>query len=151
MARTLSLPRYSLAVVTASASVMAVTLFVSSAQAAGRPLETELTGAEEVPGPGDPDGSGTARLTVNPGQGEICYSLEVSEIAPAVAAHIHVGPPGVAGPVVVPLVPPSDGASDACATVDRNLALAIIRTPADYYVNVHNADFPAGALRGQLG
>ncbi len=142
--------RYSLAVVTASASAMALTLFVQPAQAAGRPLETELTGAAEVPGPGDPDGSGTASLTVNPGLGQICYSVEVSGIAPATAAHIHVGTAVEAGPVVVPLAPPTDGASDACAAVDRELALAILQDPAAYYVNVHNAEYPAGALRGQL-
>jgi hypothetical protein len=34
--------------------------------------------------------------------------------------------------------------------VDRELALAILKHPAAYYVNVHNADFPAGAARGQL-
>jgi hypothetical protein len=51
---------------------------------------------------------------------------------------------------VVPLEPPSDGASDACAAVERELALAILHDPANYYVNVHNAEFPAGALRGQL-
>ena len=63
---------------------------------------------------GDPDGTGTARLRVNPGQGEICYELMVSGIAPAVAAHIHEAPAGAAGPVVVPLAAPSDGSSEAC-------------------------------------
>ena len=63
------------------------------------------------------------------------------------------GPPlvaGVAGPVVVPLAPPTDGSASACVEVDRELALAILKHPADYYVNVHNAEFPAGAARGQL-
>ena len=117
----------------------------------GRPFSTTLTGAAEVPGPGDPDGSGTATLTINPGQGEICYTLTVEGIAPARAAHIHVGTATQAGPVVVGLMPPTSGESSACATVDRGLAKAILKHPENYYVNVHTADFPAGALRGQLG
>ncbi|SRR6266508_4825366 len=60
-------------------------------------LSTTLLGANEVPGPGDPDGTGTAVLRLNAGQEQICYTLEVSRIAPATAAHIHVAPVGVAG------------------------------------------------------
>ena len=117
----------------------------------GRPLSTDMSGANEVPGPGDPDGAGSASLRLNPGQGQICFELEVTGIAPATAAHIHVGPAGVAGPVVVGLTPPTAGQSSGCAEVDRELVLAIIHDAANYYVNVHNADFPAGAVRGQLG
>lgn len=116
----------------------------------GRPLTTTLTGAAEVPGPGDLDGSGTATLRLNPGQGEICYELDVAGIAPARAAHIHVGTADVAGPVVVHLAAPTSGSSSACAAADRDLIRAIIQNPEQYYVNVHNAEFPAGALRGQL-
>jgi CHRD domain len=124
----------------------------ASAAEAGRPFSTNLTGAAEVPGPGDPDGSGTAALTVNPGQRQICYTLTVERVATITAAHIHVGTADVAGPVVVPLVPPDpiSGTSSACAEVERELALAIIQNPANYYVNVHNFEYPAGALRGQL-
>jgi len=119
--------------------------------AGGQPFTTALEGAQEVPGPGDPDGSGHALITVNRGLSEVCWWLSVEGIAPATAAHIHIGAAGVAGPVVVPLTPPTDGTSDGCATVDRTLAKAIAKDPAMYYVNVHNEDFPAGALRGQLG
>jgi hypothetical protein len=139
-----------LPLVAAAAAAVALTV-PATASAGGRPLHTELTGAAEVPGPGDPDGSGTAHVWVNPGQSEVCYELEVSGIDPAVAAHIHHAPVGVAGPVVVPLAAPTSGSSSACADVDRDLALAILKSPADYYVNVHNPAFPAGALRGQLG
>ena len=121
-----------------------------SADNGGRPLSATLTGAAERPGPGDPDGSGTATLRVNPGQREICYELTVADIATATAAHIHVAPATEPGPVVVPLAAPSDGSSSACADVDRDLAKAIIKNPQDYYVNVHNAAFPGGAVRGQL-
>ena len=113
-------------------------------------LTTTLTGAEEVPGPGDPDGTGFAAVTVNPGQGLVCYELSVSGIAPATGAHIHEVPPGVAGPVVVPLEAPSDGSSGGCIDVGRALAKDILKDPADYYVNVHNEEYEAGALRGQL-
>ena len=117
----------------------------------GRLLTTTLTGAEEVPVPGDPDGTGFAAVTVNPGQRQVCYELSVSGIAPAMAAHIHEAPPGVAGPVVVPLSEvPSDGFSSGCKQVGRDLAKDILKNPADYYVNIHNAAFPDGALRGQL-
>jgi CHRD domain len=133
-----------------AAVAVAVAGTAGAVQAQGRPLSTTLTGAAEIPGPGDPDGSGTATLTVNPGLGQICYELTVSGIAPATAAHIHVGAAGVAGPVVVPLAPPTDGTSSGCAEVSRELALAILKSPSDYYVNVHNAEFPAGAVRGQL-
>ena len=116
----------------------------------GRPFTTTLTGAAEVPGPGDPDGTGTAKLWLNPGQGEVCYELSVSGISPAFAAHVHIAPAGIAGPVVIPLAAPTNGSSSACATASRELVLAIIQNPENYYVNVHNVDFPAGALRGQL-
>ena len=130
--------------------LLAATLTVAIAQAGGRPLGTEMTGAAEVPGPGDPDGSGSASLTFNLGQEEICYELSVSDIAPATAAHIHVGSATEAGPVVVPLAPPTSGTSSACATASRDLIKAIMLNPEQYYVNVHNAPYPAGALRGQL-
>lgn len=117
----------------------------------GRKLQTSLTGAAEVPGPGDTDGRGTATVTVNPGQKQICYKISVTNIAPATAAHIHEAAPTAAGPVVVSLgAPNASGMRSGCVTVTRELALEILKDPADYYVNVHNPAFPSGAVRGQL-
>jgi hypothetical protein len=137
------------AVVAVIAALAALTI-VATGVAGGAPQSATLTGAAEVPGPGDSDGAGTASLQLNPGQEEICYQLAVSNIAPATAAHIHRGTAGVAGPVVVPLSPPTSGSSSACASVNRDLVLDILTNPENYYVNVHNAGFPAGAVRGQL-
>ena len=123
---------------------------LGGADQGGRQLTTTLTGEQEVPVPGDPDGIGFATVTVNPGQGVLCYELSVSGIAPATAAHLHEAPPGEAGPVVVTLEAPTDGSSGGCIDVGRALAKDILKNPAYYYVNVHNAEFPAGALRGQL-
>jgi len=121
----------------------------------GRKFETLLTGAAEVPGPGDPDGAGEAEIIVNHGQARVCFELEeIINIAPATAAHIHRGAVGVAGPVVVPLTTPSgspEQESSGCVDITKALAKEILKYPDRFYVNVHNADFPAGAIRGQLG
>ncbi len=118
---------------------------------AGRVLHASMTGAAEVP-PADPDGHGTARIWVNYGQRRVCWQLNVVDITlPASAAHIHVGPAGVAGPIVVPLsAPDATGAAHGCTKVSRVLAKKLIQHPERYYVNVHTTDFPGGAIRGQL-
>jgi hypothetical protein len=122
----------------------------SHAGEGGRPISVEMTGAAERPGPGDPDGSGTATFRLNQGQAEICYELTVSNIAPATAAHIHIAPETSPGPVVVPLAAPTSGSSSGCVTASADLIKAIRQNPENYYVNVHNAPFPAGAIRAQL-
>lgn len=142
--------RISMAAALVSAALAGPLTGAATADDGGRPLSAEMTGAQEAPGPGDPDGSGTAVMTVNPGQTEICYTLTVSMVENVTAAHIHRAPVGVAGPVVVPLVAPTTGTSTACASVTRQLGLDILMNPADYYVNVHSIAFPAGAVRGQL-
>ena len=126
--------------------------FVLSAQdqQGGRTFTITLTGAAEVPGPGDADGTGTAKITLNPGKNQVCYELTVDKIAPANAAHIHSGAADKAGPPVVTLTPPASGTSKDCAPLDREKILDVIKNPGNYYVNVHNAEFPDGALRGQL-
>lgn len=140
------------------AGLLAALALFSTATAAGRPLSATLTGAAEVnsqgvPNQGDPDGSGSAKITLNQGQGKICFELSVSNIMlPAAAAHIHEAPAGQNGPVVVGLTAPdASGKSSGCVSVDRDLIKEIRQTPSNYYVNVHNSEFPAGAVRGQLG
>ena len=112
----------------------------------GRPLSADLTGAAEVPGPGDPDGTGSAHVTLNQGQGMVCWDITHENIADPFAAHIHFGAEGVPGGIAVALSPTS-GCTDG---VDAELIKDIRQNPENYYVNVHNADFPAGAIRGQL-
>jgi hypothetical protein len=114
-------------------------------------LLVSMTGVQEIPGPGDPDGNGTVEIRVNPGAGQVCWNLYARAIAPATAAHIHRGPAGVAGPPVVTLTTPdANGRSQGCATVDPALARQMVLAAQDYYVNVHTAAHPSGAIRGQL-
>jgi hypothetical protein len=118
--------------------------------AVGTGLEATLSGAEEVPGPGDPDGGGSAEITIVDRTDNLCYEVTVRNIAPATAAHIHRGAPGRAGPPVVTLDAPTDGESNACLSVASELVDEIEANPGNFYINVHNAAFPNGAVRGQL-
>ena len=114
-------------------------------------LSATLTGLQEVPGPGDPDGTGTGEVRVEPGQGRVCWDVFARQIDPATAAHIHRGAAGAAGPPVVPLTTPGpDGRSRGCAAIDAALARELSTQAHGFYLNVHTAAFPAGAIRGQL-
>lgn len=137
------------------ATFAAIALVAGAAVAAaqdntGKKFEVALEGRQETAA-GDPDGSGTASLRINPGLGQLCYTLSVSGIRPATAAHIHEAPAGRNGDVVITLAAPTTGGSAGCLDVGKEQALEILRDPDNYYVNVHNAEFRAGALRGQIG
>jgi hypothetical protein len=108
-------------------------------------LHATLTGKAETP-KGDPDGSGTAEVKFNGTQ--VCWEIHATRVGTLMAAHIHKGRPGVAGPVVVPFG--KTFRSKGCTTAPRSVVTAILKSPRAYYVNVHNAKYPAGALRGQL-
>jgi hypothetical protein len=102
---------------------------------------------------GDPDGTGSALITVNRGLGEVCWQVSVSGIAlPASLSHIHRAAPGFQGPPVVTLTPPdASGVSSGCRIdVDPALLKEIVDSPESFYVNAHNSVYPAGAVRGQL-
>jgi hypothetical protein len=86
-------------------------------------------------------------VTSNPGTGEVCWTIEVTDVDPITAGHIHKAASTTTGPIVVPFNPYSGG----CTEVDdRALLMDIIVHPSSYYVNVHNLAYPGGALRGQL-
>ena len=135
----------------ASAVLAGTVLFGSAGAASAAEVFTaQLEGEAEVPTPGDLDGSGFAVVAAIPEVGLVCYGVVVFGVAPATAAHIHEAPVGVAGPVVIGLEAPTSGSSAGCVS-NQEQAEDIAEDPSDYYVNVHNAEFPGGALRGQLG
>lgn len=116
----------------------------------GKVLKANLKGKAEVPGPGDPDGKGKALVRVKPAKGRVCFRLSWKRIADPTKAHIHKGSRGVAGPVVVTLFDGSAVEKGCVEGLDETLLRDIRAHPREYYVNVHNADFPDGAIRGQL-
>lgn len=111
-----------------------------------------LDGAQEVPGPGDSDGTGQAAITINPVTGQVCVNVTTTAIAAMTAMHIHPGAAGVANPPLIDFAPPSGTvtALAKCVTTTPANAQAVVADPAGHYLNVHNADFPNGAIRGQL-
>lgn len=129
-------------------------------KSAQTPLLAKLTGAAEVPGPGDTDGAGAAAITfdiIDPAipltGAQVCWDMTYSGLTGTpTAAHIH----RASNSAIVVLANntsfPNLGASSAtgCADVDPTLAQEILDTPANFYVNVHTSDFGAGAIRGTL-
>jgi hypothetical protein len=125
--------------------------WAQQADPAGKSITVKMSGANEVPGPGDADGTGTATVKFDTAKNQICYDLKVSGIGTANGAHIHAGATGKSGDVKVPLeTPDAKGVAKSCATVDPAVLKEIMANPAGYYVNVHTAEYPNGAVRGQL-
>lgn len=134
----------SLAILTAAGLAMAP----AAAMAGTVTLVATLNGANETGG-GDPDGTGSFSGEIDDETGDVCYVLSADNIGKAVAAHIHAGAAGADGaPVVTLEVTGPDG--DMCLAAEPDSLKPIVATPEAYYVNVHSADFPKGAVRGQL-
>ena len=161
--------------VAAAAGIGFVTLFSPLAAQAGHAntlLEGDLDGRQEVAAngsraiAGDPNGRGNVYVFgIDGDPTTLCYVLEVSKIAelglaPGAprAAHIHKGAAGSNGPVEVNLAWPQDGQAADCLTegeagkgLDAGEVQEILANPSSFYVNVHNGEFPGGAVRAQLG
>jgi hypothetical protein len=108
-------------------------------------LNAALAGSNETGG-GDADGAGSFSAAIDADAGQLCYKLTAGNIAPATMAHIHSGAAGANGPPVATI----ELTDNHCIAADPALLQAIVAAPGNYYVNVHNAEFPAGAIRGQL-
>ena len=111
-------------------------------------VSAKLLGKNEVP-KASTAGSGFAVVHLDATKGTVCWTFaKVAKIGTPTAAHIHKGKAGTAGPVVVPF-----GASykaKGCTKAPAKVISAIEEHPGTYYVNVHTAKYPAGAIRGAL-
>lgn len=136
---------------TSAIALLAILACAGAIPAAAAPgdilLSATLSGAAETP-PTSGDATGMFMGRLNPGAGQLCYTLTSQKLDALTMAHIHVGAEGVAGPPVVFLAPSVP--TETCIAVDKDLAAKIVARPGDYYVNIHNTPYPKGAIRGQL-
>lgn len=134
----------------ATSAALALSAAAPAVASTGDGLFANLSGAQEVPGPGDPDATGAAIVTLHAREGRVCATISLAQVGTPVMAHIHEGRIGVAGPVLIDLTPAVTGGARCTGGVSPTLIGKIQRHPARYYVNVHTTAYPAGALRGQL-
>ena len=142
--------------------------FTGIASAHDDDFRANMNGANERPGPADPDGTAKAKVEIDVAKGEVCFKFDWKNIASPTMGHIHQGPAGVAGPIVVHLLDnfsldrlEADDDIKGCVNADPGLLGDIVAHPDQYYVNLHNTRFPAvqfGAssrraerVRGQRG
>ena len=120
-------------------------------------LFATLNGASEISdtgaaNAGDLNGYGGATVTI---QGRtVCVAVAVAKIGDFSAGHIHKGAPGTNGGVTIDLQLSGDGSPGVaanCVRTSNAVARDLARNPGKYYVNLHNAAYPAGAIRGQTG
>jgi hypothetical protein len=127
------------------------TLEEDVAQVTHETYHATLLGSNE-PGGGDPDGYGTAQITVSDNFNQVCWDINnLRGLGTVTAAHIHMGAPGVNGPVVFTLKPANEGGWKGCADGAEWTQNRIQGNPGAFYVNVHTTEYPNGAIRGQLG
>ncbi|WP_326627479.1 CHRD domain-containing protein [Nonomuraea fuscirosea] len=124
----------------------------------GKTLTTQANGRQEVPAPGMKvgDHNGRAGWLVQPEGDRVWFASAWKRVGAPIGAHIHRAPKGKNGPVVVPFfaadkgLPPSVNGVAGSVKTDRATSRRIWNNPKNWYVNLHTAAFPGGAIRGQL-
>ena len=136
----------------AAIAALVLPALVPAAGTGARKLEAALDGGSEVPQKGDPNGSGLALVTVKVAKRKLCFNISFEKIEVPSAGHVHKGKAGVAGDIVVPLFESAGATSPVkgCVKTGKSRLRKIKNRPGSYYVNLHNFEYPNGAVRGQL-
>jgi len=113
----------------------------------GVPSELVLTGAQEVPPvPTKASGKSTIKIATD----RSVSGVVTTEGVAGTAAHIHEGPIGKAGPVILPLTKTSANTFSVPANAKLSDAQYASYLAGNLYVNVHSAAHPEGEIRAQL-
>ncbi|MDB5762106.1 MAG: hypothetical protein JWQ21_1101 [Herminiimonas sp.] len=139
-----------LSLVTAATMVALLTAGCSSMERmgfGGKKTTSDLTGAQEVP-PVSTKASGKSTITIADDK-SVSGSIIIDGMTPT-AAHIHQGPLGVNGPVIIPLTKTSDKVFIVPANAKLTDPQYAAYKAGDLYVNAHSAAYPGGEIRVQL-
>lgn len=109
--------------------------------------QVRLYGSSEVP-PVTTQAYGTGVVNIAADR-SVTVTLSVVGMAPTMA-HIHEGPVGANGPVIVPLKRISDNAFVAPDNAMLTEAQYAAYKAGNLYLNVHSAKYPAGEVRAQI-
>ena len=144
-----------------AAAVLAAALLAASTASANT-YNVTMTGAQQCASglPCDPDGSGTAVITVDPLSSQVCGTFTWSNVAAPVGfGHIHeaaAGQPENVGFTINLFGPPTSpsgfpSGTSGCFPVTKYVSQLIVKYPYMFMVTIHNTEYPGGAIRGQLG
>ncbi len=141
------------ALVLGAVAALAVTALALGAARDTYTVGATLNAKAEVPAPaGAPaaaKGSFSGKYVEHKDTATLTWRLTFSGLSgPGMAAHIHMGKAGVAGPVIVPLCGPCKSGQSGKATISAAVIKALESGKA--YVNVHTAKNAAGEIRGQV-
>jgi hypothetical protein len=123
----------------------------SRASAAMITFTTVLDGVQETPAT-NTSAFGYGQMGWDEFKSEFHWSIYFQGLTtPATAAHFHFGPPGVAGPVVLP-IPGVTGLRGALIMGNAVLPTTFLDQllAGDIYVNIHSETYPGGEIRGQV-
>jgi hypothetical protein len=146
----------------ALATIAGLTIFAATgASAQGTQLFAVLNGGSECNPTGtcrtgdlDAEAFGSATVILIPGTTpRLCWAILVTGIGTPTLAHIHTGTAGIKGAIKITLTPPAagnPGSSSGCLVTTAAVINQIKGNPTGFYINVHNMEFPDGAVRGQL-
>jgi hypothetical protein len=152
--------RFVLAIVLAAVAGSMLVSVNSAVASTGVKFTVTLTDVHPVTdiAVGDPDASGTAVLKLHPKAGKLCYIIKVrgleapTEPAPGIGdAHIHRSDGSIAVDLATDFKM-ADGfyVATGCVAVSDALLHEISTDPTAFYINIHNAPYPGGALFGAL-
>lgn len=119
-----------------------------AAMGGGDSVQVRMTGAEEVP-PVNTSASGSGNITVGEDM-SVSGSFKLQNAAQILVAHIHVGPAGKTGPVIIPLQKTAD--NEWVVTAGAKLTESQYQSykAGGLYVNFHSAQYKGGEIRGQI-